>query len=304
MSIGFFYNADIRNNGTPVLCWDAAKRELGWGEALRRYSRPGPGPNKIPEHDLHVFFDDGRDDIEWMPPGPNACYLVDTHLGYDIRLHWARQFDHVFCAQKSGAERMQGDGVKAQWLPLACHPTAHPNLGELQQHPEIGQIAPRGLDKQFDVAFVGYINQGDGTAESNNRMDYLEKLFASVPNFWITTNCFFEDMAARFARARLGFNISIRDDLNMRFFEILSTGTCLLTNTDVVGWRDLGFVDGEHFIGYHGMDDMVEKAQWALDNPLEREQIAEAGHKFVRERHTYKHRMQQLFDHVGQPIAA
>ena len=72
----------------------------------------------------------------------------------------------------------------------------------------------------------------------------------------------------------------------------------------MVGWRDLGFVDGEHFIGYHGMDDMVEKAQWALDNPLEREQIAEAGHKFVRERHTYKHRMQQLFDHVGQPIAA
>jgi spore maturation protein CgeB len=89
----------------------------------------------------------------------------------------------------------------------------------------------------------------------------------------------------------------------MRWFEGMSTGTALLTNTDVEGWKDLGFVDGEHFIGYHGMDDMVEKARWALAHPMEREEIAAAGHKLVREQHTYAHRIIHMLNTCGVSIS-
>ena len=299
------YNCDKRNNGTAVYAWDAFKRGLGLGDNVLRLTRP------LQEHDqkwfegadLVLYVDDGRDDIPFPKievDCPTACWLVDTHLGFDTRFEIAKNFDYVFCAQQDGAEMMTERGIeKAFWLPLACSPTAHPNYTELMAHAEREKWEQMGgLAKMHDLAFVGFINEGAGPG-SHNRLDYLHDLFQAIPNSWITPNCFFEDMAYRFVRARMVPNISIRNDLNMRFFEAMSTGTCLLTNTDVVGISDLGFVEGEHFIGYEGIDQMIEKAQWGLNNPMEREEIAKAGHDLVRSKHTYAHRMADIFAHCG-----
>ena len=295
MSIAFVYNADIRNNGTAVLAMTSAKDGLGFGNDCRRYTtQPG-----IPEdHDLYIYVDDGRDDIDFTPPSPNAYWAIDTHLGYDYRRDKARNFDYVYTAQIEGAAKMCEEGIEAEWLPLACHPTAHPNHKEMLSHPEREKVASSGLDKQHDVAFVGFMNDGRGEG-SNNRLDYLEKLFKEQPNSWLSFNVFFEDMAVRFIRARIGFNISIKNDLNMRFFEVMSTGTALLTNRDVEGWEELGFKEGEDFVGYQGEDEMLEKAQWMLDNAEERETIAASGMKKVREFHTYSHRMKYILDKAG-----
>lgn len=298
-TIAFVYDARIRNNGTALLMFDAAKRSLGWGEKVRRYEPHGD----IPKHDLYIYVDDGREDLPvWRCPSPSVYYAIDTHLGFDFRLEKARQFDFVFSAQVEGTSRMQEAGVNARWLPLACHPPAFPNQAELMAHPnrEVWESSG-GLTKLYDVAFVGYINEGAGP-NSHNRLEYLDRLFREFPNFWISTNVFFEEMAIRYIRSRLGFNCSIRNDLNMRFFEGLSTGTALLTNIDVEGWKEMGFVDGEHFVGYLGMDDMVEKARWALQHPFEREQIAAAGHKLVREQHTYAHRVAAILESCGVSV--
>src|SRR5438067_520298 len=56
---------------------------------------------------------------------PSAYWAIDTHLDYESRLSYARQFDRVFCAQKASAERMCADGLEAEWLPLACDPELH-----------------------------------------------------------------------------------------------------------------------------------------------------------------------------------
>ena len=293
MSIALVYNAEIRNNGTPVLCLDAVKRGLGLADT-KRYEPHG----ELPEHELYIYVDDGRDDLEWECPHPCAYWAIDTHLGYDFRLAKAKGFDYVFTAQKDGAEKMREDGVAAEWLPLACHPLAHPNLSELLQHQDRDRLLARGSDKCWDVVFVGFMNQGAGEG-SNDRLEYLDQLFKAIPNFWCTTNCFFEDMAMRYARARVGANVSIKNDLNMRFFEVLSIGTCLLTNSDVVGWKELGFVDGEDFVGFVGVEDMIEKTRWCLEHPEMREEIAKRGHERVRAEHTYAHRMKHVLDVIG-----
>ena len=297
MSIGLFYNSEIRNNGTPVRIWDAMKRGLGYGENVIRYSRPEDMDRILEKnHDLHIFLDDGRDDIDWMPPKPNAAWLVDTHLGGDKRLEWARQFDNVFCAQKTGCDILVAAGVQnVHWLPLACHPSADPNIEEMLKHPKIADhCGGKNLNKQYDVCFVGFMNEGKADGTGNNRVEYLDRVFKTFPEFYFAYNRFFEDAAVRYIRSRCGFNISIADDLNMRFFEVMSYGTCLVTNTDVIGWQDIGFEEGKHFVGYQGMDDAVEKVRWCLDHPFEREKIAQAGHRLVRESHTYAHRMRQL----------
>jgi hypothetical protein len=255
------------------------------------------------------MIDDGRDDIPFTRPKadcPVAFYAIDTHLGFPERFKKAMECDYVFCAQKNGAERMAAEGHKAAyWVPLACHPMAHPNFTELQHGTQREKWEGMGgLHKQHDVAFVGFINDGAGP-NSHSRLDFLDEIFKVFSNFWITTDCFFEDMAYRMVRARLGLNISIRDDLNMRFFEVMSTGTCLLTNTDVSGLEESGFRNMEHFVGYNGtIEDAIKQVRWALDHPMEREQIAAEGHKLVRERHTYAHRLIDILDTCGVKASA
>ena len=305
MSIAMCYNSDIRNNGTAALCTDAIKRGLGFEESVRRYTRPNPS---IGKHDLTIMIDDGRDDIEWLPPSPNALWCGDTHLGYDTRLKWAKQFDKVYCAQQPGVLKMREDGIEdVSWLPLACHPPANPDIGEMRKHPNKDQHCQGGgLDKMYDVAFVGFMNDGDekDKENSNSRLEYTHHLFHHFPDSWMVLGRVFEDMAVPYIRARVGLNISIKDDLNMRFFELPCTGTAMLANRDVYGWEELGFEDGKHFIGFEGMDEMVEQTQRALDDPAWREEIAKEGHDFVRASHQYTHRMSVILNDFNIAIPA
>ena len=295
MKIGFVSNAEIRDNGTFGLARDAVMRRMQFKkEDVKWYQR---GSEHVGKCDFYVFVDDGRDDIPMDVPRPNAAWLIDTHLGWDIRREWANHFDTVFCAQKGGAEQMAREGINSHWLPLACHPLAHPNYGEIITSPaKDGILMGRGLDKQFDLTFVGFMNEDE---KGNNRVDWLDKMFKAFPNSWLAVNCFHENMAAHYIRSRLGFNLSIRDDLNMRFFEVMSTGTALLTNVDVVGWREIGFEVGVHFIGYETVGDAIEKSKYYLRHHDEREEIAAAGHQLVREKHTYVDRMEQMFKTCG-----
>ena len=289
MKIGFVVNAEIRDNGTFSLVRNAVKHQMGI--ETKWYTR---GAGYEEDCDFYIFVDDGRDDIPMDCPRPNAAWLIDTHLGWDMRRKWAEDFDTIFAAQKPGAERLAAEGLNAHWLPLACHPPAHPNYGEIMtSHTKDEILMGRSLDKQHDLVFVGFINE-DKTG--NNRLEWLERMRLGVGRLWYVPDCFHEFMAAHYIRGRLGFNISIRDDLNMRFFEVMSTGTALLTNRNVIGWQELGFEEGVHFIGYEGEEEAIEKADYYLTHHEERETIAAAGHKLAREKHTYVDRVKEMFD--------
>jgi glycosyltransferase involved in cell wall biosynthesis len=295
-NIALHYNAEIRNNGTPRRVWDTYVRMGGKEVGGKRYSRPA---EDIVDHDFHLFIDDGRDKIPMDIPGPSACWLVDTHLGWDIRKEWAEKFDYVFCAQKPGAERMAAEGLNAHWLPLACYPSVDPCATEFLMDPEVESLtAPWGLDKRHDTAFVGFFQKLQHESQ-NDRLSFLDRMFMEFPNSWIANNCFFEEAALRYIRAKVGLNISILDDLNMRFFEVMSYGTCLLTNRDVVGWEELGFEEGVHFLGYSDVEEAIKQVRWALENPTKRERIARTGHRRVREQHTYTHRVEQIIEVIN-----
>lgn len=287
----FFFNAEIRDNGTARRIRDAAVRFHG--KSVTRYNRP---PYKgLSEHPLYIFVDDGRDDIPMEAPHPSACWLVDTHLGYETRLNWARQFDYVFAAQMPTVGKMKADGIESvYWLPLACHPPVDPTAFEMKQ----AGLIPEMPKKEWDVCFVGHLNKGH-QGRGNDRIEYLDRIFHAFPNSWMAFGRFFEEAAARYVRSRTGFNVSITDDLNMRFFEVLSYGVCLVTNNDVAGWKEMGFQDRVHFVGYRGVEEAIEAVKWCLDNPMEREEIARTGNRLVREKHTYLHRYQEILRICG-----
>ena len=292
MKVCMTHNCQIRNNGTATFALRAMK-EIGGVEAFH-YMAPmeGKGEGKTPpEADMYVYVDDGVDHSQWLPPHPWAYWAIDTHLGYGYRLWKAKQADRVFVAQKDAAWKFRKDGVKhVEWLPLACMPAAHPTKQELIEK----GWKPEDLSRTFDVSFVGYLNEGVGQG-SNNRVAYLDRLFQEFPNSWCSVNVFFEDMAARFVRSKLVFNISIKKDLNMRVFEAMCTGSALLTNRDVHGIGDL-FEEGKHYFGYKGRDEMVSVVQEALSNDALRHEVASSALIEVRTKHTYHHRMKTILE--------
>ncbi|MCF6285000.1 MAG: glycosyltransferase, partial [Candidatus Hydrogenedentes bacterium] len=92
------------------------------------------------------------------------------------------------------------------------------------------------------------------------------------------------------------FNASIACDVNMRVFEALATGRPLVTNREAAanGLFEL-FEDGVHLIGYDD-EDLVSQVRRYLDDPGAAEAIGEAGRREVLERHTYAHRVNEIFE--------
>ena len=83
-----------------------------------------------------------------------------------------------------------------------------------------------------------------------------------------------------------------------RVFEAIACGGFLLCDRqrDVLAL----FRDGEHFVSFGDARELAEKARYFLDRPVERESIARQGRREVLQRHTYIHRLRELFSVVNR----
>ena len=150
--------------------------------------------------DLYLRIDDGMDVALPADLHPSAFWAVDTHLDFERCLAQARTCDLTFAAQRDGADALRQAGIRsATWLPLACDPAIH---------------CKHNLPKQYDFSFVGNLFPGP-------RCDLLDRLRRQLPKHFIG-NCYFEEMARTYSASRTVFNRSIRNDVNMRAFEVLA----------------------------------------------------------------------------------
>lgn len=241
-------------------------------------------------YDLNIWTDWGEDALTsvlpYKPfdcPRPMVYWASDTHIkttthdSYDYRLSMAKKADYIFVAQKNSVERMRRDGIQNPiWLPHAVEPLAYPKI----------EMA----SKKYDVCFVGHVN-------SKNREDALDRLFKEFPNFYYGQQLF-ENAAEKFCESKIVFNIAMTDDVNMRCFETLGTGSFLLTNR-VPTIEDI-FEDGKHLVLYDNEEDMIEKAKYYLAHDEEREKIAKAGCEHVLANHTILHRVVKMLDVVRE----
>lgn len=238
-------------------------------------------------YDLNIHVDWGEDGLTGIlpykpieTPHPLAYWASDTHINngtpgdsYPYRLSVAKKADFVFCAQKRAVEEMKSDGVPNPiWLPHAFEPQAYPKFDI--------------LTKKYDVCFVGHVN-------SKNREDALDRIFSEFPNFYYGQQLF-EAAARKYAESKICFNISMADDLIMRVFETMGTGSFLLTNW--VPTIEEVFEDGKHLVLYRSLDEAVDKARYYLSHDEERQKIAQAGYEEVIKNHTMQHRVNVILD--------
>jgi hypothetical protein len=289
MRLAIYYdNITGRNDGNPLYVWNALKRmqEASDGKVVE-VDHLAPMANVIDygKYDTHIWVDWGEDALKSLItypmidcPRPNIYWASDTHLGYDYRLEMAKKFDHVFVAQKRAVEEFKRDGVEAEWLPHAFEPLAYPKF----------ELA----SKKYEVGFIGHIN-------SENRIDALDRLFKEFPNFFYGQRLF-EEAAEKFCESKIVFNISMLDDLNMRTFEAMGTGSFLLTNW--IPTIEEVFEDGKHLVLYRSLDEMVDKAKWYLAHDSERERIALAGYEEVMAKHTIQHRVDRMLEVANKKL--
>lgn len=203
-------------------------------------------------------------------PCLKACYLIDTHYHLTEALTMARPFDRIFIAQLIDLQAFRDRYPHTCWLPLACDPEIH-SRQKVMEH--------------YDIGFVGNMNQ-----RRKQMLDHLAGHFMvhQERSFWT-------DMARIFSASRIVLNDASFDDLNMRFFEALCSGSLLLSNPTRNSGQDILFLVDEEYICHHDYD-LLTVACYYLQNDELRRKIAAAGRKRVLAAHTYQHRVIDMLD--------
>ncbi len=208
---------------------------------------------------------------------PKIFYAVDSHLVYGFHRNILNDFDYVFCAQKDFVAGFKEVKEEIFWLPLAAEPTIHTKLE---------------LPKLFDIGFVGSLD----TKMHPERVKLLWK-FREKYSVLAVEGVYEENVSKIYSLSKIGFNKSIRSDLNMRTFEIMSCGTLLITDKIDNGLYDL-FKDKNHLVTYNDMKEADELIQYYVDNNEERENIAAKGQEEVWAKHTYDKRLNYILKMV------
>lgn len=218
---------------------------------------------------------------------PRVFYWWDSFhhsLSYPAQL--TELFDISYFAEKLNVESLRNVGVsKVRWLPGAYYPGVH---------------RPLSTNRVHDWAFVGQL---DSVVKRNGytRYELVSKLVSEKYKGFYSPSLYGDDINIVYNESKILFDRGIFYNLGTRFFEVIGSGCFLLTNrTKIPNGIDEIACDGRHFITYDDTyADFIEKFRYYLAADSEREKIAKNAEEYFRDRHTYKHRLDQIFRDVG-----
>ncbi|MCX7952978.1 MAG: glycosyltransferase, partial [Deltaproteobacteria bacterium] len=224
------------------------------------------------DFDVTIIMDDScpiNPDAVNLLPGLKCYYMVDTHLHLHCQKLIGSVFDVVFVAQKADLDEVRRFNQNALWLPLFA---------------SIVSVPERKHDR---CVFVGNLDRPC----HEERKQFLEKLSKIVPLEIIKAPWY-----ELYPTVSIVVNKSIKNDLNFRVFEALSS-KCLLITDKTVGLNDL-FVDRCDLVVYDNLNECAELVEYFLAYPTEAKQIAESGHKKFLEHHTEEKRALQMLEYL------
>jgi len=302
VTTAFYLERALRKEHNVVTCGTMITRDVirKWNlEALNWETTPQDIPcdadatlahmlSQLPQGwqpDLYLWVETG---LGGLPPDlrdhsiPKACYLIDNHIHFERHKEIAKQFDFVFLAQKAYVEPMRAGGCKnVFWLPLACDPEIH---------------GRKDRAVKYDVGFVGSV-----TPAHARRKRLLGKI---GQHFSLHRDRkFMDEMAGVFSQSRIVFNEAVNEDLNMRVFEALCSGSLLVTDSAKGSGLEEFFQDKEHLVIF-SEDTIIERIRYYLEHPEMRLKVARQGREEVLARHTYDHRAKFLLDTLDDHFRA
>ncbi len=236
---------------------------------------------EIFEPDLFIYVETDPGEGFWMEDiletkVKKACWLIDNHLNFKWHKNLAKLFDHVFFAQKAVIPWAKKYGINAEWLPLACEPEIHKEWNK---------------EKKYDVVFIGHLNR--------ERERFFKNLEVNLKGIKIGVfeKIYLEEMAKIQSKGKIGFNLPVRKDINMRTFEVPACG-CLLFSPHIRHLNEI-FNDNEIVI-YKNKREIFEKIEYYLSNTGEWERVRKKGMKRARKEHTYYKRVLKFMEKIRE----
>jgi hypothetical protein len=166
----------------------------------------------------------------------------------------------------------------------------------------------------FDVSFVG---QKHGQMPNGKflRSEVIDAMMAAgikidiFGNYWDGYQNWhgyktdFKEVIEVFDTTRVNLNLSnpwhhgTMPQIKGRHFEIPQVGGFQISTPadDLESY----FVDGKEIVIANSVEDLIEKTKFYLDNSMEREKIAQAGHARMLAEHQWHHRFEHIFKEVG-----
>ena len=129
---------------------------------------------------------------------------------------------------------------------------------------------PFDFEHEVDLSFIGDIY--------GNRLEVLQSCGHQVA---VVQGAYGVHHSQVVAKSRINLNIVTAGGASDRVYKIMAAGGFLLSD-DWVGREDM-FVDGEDLVIFKDYDDLARKIKYFLDNPKERERIANTGHNTVQQ---------------------
>lgn len=270
-----------------------------WGRLLlprRRFARPLPSPLR------RLLRWCRRRDI------PTVFHAKEDPVDLELFIDAARDFDFVFTTDRSSEPRYRRarPGHRVGTLPFAAQPKLH-NPGAdpsrrprdvifagawyAERHARRRRDAEVLLRPALDFGLEIFDRSGGGDPQFAWPSPYASAVAGSLPYALLlqANRCY-----------KVGLNLNTVTDsptmLSRRVFELLASGTCVLSSPA----RSIDELLGQDAVRVCRDEAAVrEHLQRLLGTPLERERLAALGIRRVLEHHTYGSRLDDVLEAVG-----
>jgi spore maturation protein CgeB len=231
-------------------------------------------------------------------------WTIDAPINFGPIIKSAHYYHHVFCGGTEAQEILEKNGIfDTNWLPFACAPEFHcpiylsskEKITPAKDVVFVGSFYPNRWKilkelKEFDLGIWGP-NWGKVNCESLDRLSVKSVQLKHTE--WVKI----------FAAAKIAIVLHFQDGItpcyqaSPKVYEALACNSFVLVDKqkDVLSLFD----DGKHLVSFDSITDLKQKIIYFLNNSDEREKIVAQGHKEVLNKHTYVHRMREMFSIIG-----
>jgi spore maturation protein CgeB len=219
-------------------------------------------------------------------------WLGDSPFRFENIYDCLPLYDHIFIWDSGYINNLKKFCKSSHLLPFCYIPEIHDEIS----------INPDEFKKyQCDVLFVGTWDQKREYILSK-LTNYDLKIFgpgwlenSKIPSNYLGGFLEYNQMLKAFKTSKININIHHLqgiNDANCRTFEVLGTKSFLIDedNSDITTF----FENGKDIITYSIFDDLKEKIDYYLKNPIARQKIINNGYNKCLSSHTLLHRMKTL----------
>lgn len=229
--------------------------------------------NSNPQTDIVLFMDWGRFDSQYLNKNLVSAFWIqesgDDPQNFERNFPKASRFHITLSPDSDSVNEYKKRGIDSYWWTHFADTRVH---FPIETNPEYVAVTSRGYGNSHFLDTL--TNHGQGSIGNKNNLDYKEHTEFLNKGLMVVQN------------SRWG-------EITRRIFEGMSCKKLVLCDR-LVESKKLHeiFKEGDEIVFYDDIVDCINKMNYYIENPEERERIAQNGYNVVMTQHTQKQRVE------------